>query len=102
MQCFQNTVEQVKVTKTKNGESKLYPDCEPRKFVTNINYLKSSGIPKTVTADETVDLLSKMELNSKQLKEKELEVNTPIIRSDILYQCDIDEDLAISYGYNRI
>ena len=68
------------------------------KFVTNINYLKSSGIPKTVTADETVALLSKMELNSKQLKEKELEVNTPIIRSDILYQCDIDEDLAISYG----
>ena len=43
-----------------------------------------------------------MELKSKQLKEKELEVNTPIIRSDILYQCDIDEDLAISYGYNRI
>ena len=43
-----------------------------------------------------------MELNSKQLKEKELEVNAPITRSDILYQCDIAEDLVIAYGYNRI
>ena len=97
------TVEQVKVTTTKNGESKLYPDCEPRKFVTNIDYLKqTSGIPKTVTTDEIVDLLSKMELSSKQLNEKELEVNAPITRSDILHQCDIAEDLAIAYGYNKI
>ena len=97
------TVEQVKVTTTKNGESKLYPDCEPRKFVTNIDYLKqTSGIPKTVTPDEIVDLLSKMELTSKQLNEKELEVNAPITRSDILHQCDIAEDLAIAYGYNKI
>ena len=95
------TVEQVKVTK--NGESKLYPDCEPRKFVTNIDYLKqTSGIPKTVTTDEIVDLLTKMELSSKQLNEKELEVNAPITRSDILHQCDIAEDLAIAYGYNKI
>ena len=95
------TVEQVKVTK--NGESKLYPDCEPRKFVTNIDYLKqTSGIPKTVTAEEIVDLLSKMELNSKQLNEKELEVDAPMTRSDILHQCDIAEDLAIAYGYNKI
>ncbi len=97
------TVEQVKVTTTKNGESKLYPDCEPRKFVTNIDYLKqTSGIPKTVTAEEIVDLLSKMELNSKQLNEKELEVDAPMTRSDILHQCDIAEDLAIAYGYNKI
>ena len=97
------TVEQVKVTTTKNGESKLYPDCEPRKFVTNIDYLKqTSGIPKTVTTDEIVDLLTKMELSSKQLNEKELEVNAPITRSDILHQCDIAEDLAIAYGYNKI
>ena len=95
------TVEQVKVTK--NGESKLYPDCEPRKFVSNIEYLKKiSGIPKTVTADEIVDLLSKMELNSKKLNENELEVDAPITRSDILHQCDIAEDLAIAYGYNKI
>jgi len=97
------TVEQVKVTTTKNGESKLYPDCEPKKFVTNIDYLKqTSGIPKTVTADEIIDLLAKMELNSKKLNEKELEVDAPITRSDILHQCDIAEDLAIAYGYNKI
>ena len=97
------TVEQVQVITTKNGESKLYPDCEPRKFVTNIDYLKqTSGIPKTVTAEEIVDLLAKMELSSKQLNEKELEVNAPITRSDILHQCDIAEDLAIAYGYNKI
>jgi phenylalanyl-tRNA synthetase beta chain len=97
------TVEQVKVTTTKNGESKLYPDCEPRKFVSNIEYLKQlSGIPKTVTSDEIVDLLAKMELNSRKLNEKELEVDAPITRSDVLHQCDIAEDLAIAYGYNKI
>lgn len=97
------TVEQVKVTTTKNGESKLYPDCEPRKFVSNIEYLKQlSGIPKTVTEDEIVDLLAKMELNSRKLNEKELEVDAPMTRSDVLHQCDIAEDLAIAYGYNKI
>ena len=97
------TVEQVKVTTTKNGESKLYPDCEPRKFVSNIEYLKQlSGIPKTVTSDEIIDLLAKMELNSRKLNEKELEVDAPITRSDVLHQCDIAEDLAIAYGYNKI
>jgi len=43
-----------------------------------------------------------MELDGKILNEKEIEVTAPITRSDVLHQCDIAEDLAISYGYNNI
>ena len=69
------TVEEVKVTTEK--EVKLYPDL----ILSN---------------------LQKMELDGKILNEKEIEVTVPITRSDILHQCDIAEDLAISYGYNNI
>jgi phenylalanyl-tRNA synthetase beta chain len=97
------TVEQVKVTTTKNGESKLHPDCEPKKFISNIEYLKQrAGLPNNTSPEEICNLLTKMELTSKQINDKEIEVDAPITRSDVLHQCDIAEDLAIAYGYNKI
>jgi phenylalanyl-tRNA synthetase beta chain len=95
------SVEQVKVTK--NGESKLHPDCEPKKFISNIEYLKQrAGLPNNINPEEICKLLAKMELTSRQINDKEIEVDAPITRSDVLHQCDIAEDLAIAYGYNKI
>ena len=34
--------------------------------------------------------------------ETKLKVEVPITRADILHPCDIAEDLAISYSYNKI
>ena len=56
---------------------------------------------KDISPEDILANLKKMELDGKILNEKEIEVSVPITRSDILHQCDIAEDLAISYGYNN-
>ena len=96
------TVEEVKVVSQKTGEGKIYPDLKPRKFKTDIKYLKTLTGITDITPEKIVKLLEKMELQAKILNSNELEVSAPITRSDILHPCDIAEDLAISYGYNNI
>ena len=96
------TVEEVKVVSQKTGEGKIYPDLTPRKFKTDIKYLKTLTGITDITPEKIVKLLEKMELQAKILNSNELEVSAPITRSDILHPCDIAEDLAISYGYNNI
>ena len=96
------TVEQVKVVDQIRGEEKLYPDIEPKVFKCDIDYLRTiSGIPN-IKPEEICTYLKKMELDSKIINDKEIEVYAPITRSDILHPCDVAEDLSISYGYNNI
>ena len=96
------TVEEIKVVNQTTGEGKIYPDLTPRKFKVDINYLKTITGIYDIIPEKIVPLLEKMELNAKVINSNELEVSTPITRSDILHPCDIAEDLAISYGYNNI
>ena len=94
------TVEEVKVTTEK--EVKLYPDLTPKVFKADVEYLRTITGIKDISPEDILSNLQKMELDGKVLNEKEIEVTVPITRSDILHQCDIAEDLAISYGYNNI
>lgn len=49
------------------------------------------------------NLLSKMCLQSKlKSKGKEVVVTIPPTRHDVIHHCDIYEDVAIAYGYNKI
>ena len=63
-----------------------------------IDYLRTISGIHDIVPDDILKYLKKMELDGKVLNEKEIEVTAPITRSDILHQCDIAEDLAISYG----
>ena len=94
------TIEEVKVTTEK--EVKVYPDLTPRIFKADVEYLRTITGIKDISPEDILANLKKMELDGKILNEKEIEVSVPITRSDILHQCDIAEDLAISYGYNNI
>ena len=96
------TVEEIKVVNKKNNEGKFYPDLKPRVFKADVNYLRTISGINDIAPDDILKYLKKMELDGKVLNEKEIEVTAPITRSDILHQCDIAEDLAISYGYNNI
>ena len=98
----QFTVEEVKVVTQKTNESKIYPDLKPRVFKADVDYLRTISGVKDIVPEEILKKLKKMELDGKILNEKEIEVTAPITRSDVLHQCDIAEDLAISYGYNNI
>ena len=96
------TVEEVKVVNKKTNEGKIYPDLKPRIFKADINYLRTISGINDIVPEEILRCLKKMELDGKILNDKEIEVSVPITRSDILNQCDIAEDLSISYGYNNI
>ena len=96
------TVEQVNVVDAKTGKVTTFPNIEPKKFTANIDYLRTIAGIKDITPEEICKQLEKMELEAKVANDKEIEVLAPITRSDILHPCDIAEDLAIAYGYNKI
>lgn len=56
-----------------------------------------------ITPQEITSLLAKMSLKaSVEPDSKTLKVIIPPTRSDILHQCDIMEDVAIAFNYNKI
>ncbi|KAJ2612195.1 phenylalanine--tRNA ligase subunit beta [Coemansia sp. RSA 1365] len=93
------TVEPVEVVYP-DGTTMLYPDLAPREMKTTAKYLNGIvGIEKT--DEEIARLLRKMALEA-SAKSGEITVKIPPTRPDILQECDIAEDLAIAFGYNRI
>ncbi|VDM08377.1 unnamed protein product [Wuchereria bancrofti] len=76
-----------------DGTKHEYPDLSDR-------------IGLNLEAEEMCSLLNRMSLKTQlHLKEKSqdlLEVRVPITRADILHECDVAEDVAIAYGFNRI
>jgi len=96
------TVEEINVVNQKDNVEKIYPDLKPRVFKCDTDYLRTISGIHDITPENILKCLKKMELDGKVLNEKEIEVSAPITRSDVLHQCDIAEDLAISYGYNNI
>ena len=61
---------------------------------------KLTGIP--MTAAEMAALLEKMRFGCQVLDEDKVVVSIPCYRADIMHDCDIYEDAAIAYGYDKI
>lgn len=94
------TVEPVKVISEHNGELRVEPDLAPRTMAAEVAYILSCvGVP--LTADEMVPLVERMGLAAVG-KDHQLEVSIPCTRPDILHPCDIVEDVAIAYGYDKL
>jgi phenylalanyl-tRNA synthetase beta chain len=93
------TIEEVEVV-TPTGKKIMYPDISIRHFSTEKTYLnRLAGIQ--LEAAEIATLLNRMAL--KATSEGDIiKVEVPITRSDIIHPCDIAEDLAIAYGFNKI
>ena len=51
---------------------------------------------------QMASLLTRMGLSAAIASPNELTVTIPPNRSDVLHACDIMEDVAISYGFNKI
>ncbi|KAJ2629761.1 phenylalanine--tRNA ligase subunit beta [Coemansia sp. RSA 1290] len=93
------TVEPVEVVYP-DGKSFVYPDFETKTITTSASYLNGIvGIDKSNS--EIVELLHKMSLEAK-IEQDSIVVTLPLTRPDMLQECDIAEDLAIAFGYNRI
>ncbi|XP_018330826.1 phenylalanine--tRNA ligase beta subunit isoform X2 [Agrilus planipennis] len=95
------TVEYCQV-KYPDGKLYLYPELRYREETVRVSKINNL-IGTTVNADDAAALLSKMCLESKVVKNgKELKVTVPPLRHDVIHACDIYEDVAIAYGYNKI
>ncbi|KTW32756.1 phenylalanine-tRNA ligase, beta subunit [Pneumocystis jirovecii RU7] len=97
------TIEPVHIKSPHNQCSRIWPKVEPYINSVKISYINSCcGLD--LSAAEISKLLERMGLSSKQstIDPELLDVFVPITRADILHQCDIMEDVAIAYGYNRL
>ncbi|KAK1126165.1 hypothetical protein K0M31_004802 [Melipona bicolor] len=78
-----------------------YPDLKYR--IEEIDCEKATkyiGIKQT--AEEVANLLSRMSLKTSVKDNNKLNIEVPPTRHDVIHTCDIYEDIAIAYGYNKI
>ena len=97
------TVEPVKIISEHNNLTRVTPSLEPRITNVEIDYLnKCTGLNET--PEKLCELLAKMAYESHPSKKDAnlLEVAIPPTRADVLHQCDVMEDLAVAYGFNRL
>ena len=79
-----------------------YPKLNYRKEIISVKEANTKvGIHES--AEKIADLLTRMCLNSEVKDNGEsIEVEIPPTRADVIHACDIQEDVAIAYGYNNI
>jgi phenylalanyl-tRNA synthetase beta chain len=95
------TIEPVDVVRP-DGTVLTTPDLSPR-METVAAELVNRRIGINCWAPKLARMLSKMMLTAEVSDDGDhLEVTIPATRSDVIHQCDIWEDCAISYGYNKI
>ncbi|GFQ05533.1 probable phenylalanine--tRNA ligase beta subunit [Phtheirospermum japonicum] len=88
-----------------DGKSYICLDLSLYQMTVPLSYI-TSAIGASLPAHEVAKLLNKMQLHAKHTLSEKNETNftisVPPTRSDILYPCDVAEDVAIAYGYNEI
>ena len=75
----------------KYWEERVDPDYIQRKI----------GLPKDVEPEQMAKLLSKMGLVSR-VEDDKIVSRVPPTRHDILHPCDIMEDVAVAYDFNKV
>ncbi|KAJ0536263.1 putative phenylalanine--tRNA ligase [Helianthus annuus] len=97
-------VEPVEVTYP-DGKSYSCPELSPYDMKVSLSYINHiAGI--SLEANKVAGLLNKMQLHAEQTVSEDNEctfiVSVPPTRSDVLHACDVAEDVAIAYGFNKI
>lgn len=95
------SVEAVQVEHS-DGTTTITPDLSDKTLEASIDYINTSvGIK--LEPDTIASILKKMSLSCKLIEDKsKLKVSVPITRSDVIHACDVMEDVAIAYGYNKL
>ncbi|OBT86445.1 phenylalanyl-tRNA synthetase, beta subunit [Pseudogymnoascus sp. 03VT05] len=97
------TIEPVKVISEHNGETRITPDLTYRRFEAEVDYINNCcGLSET--PERICELLTKMcyKATPSATDKNILDVSIPQTRADVLHQCDIMEDVAVAYGFNRL
>jgi phenylalanyl-tRNA synthetase beta chain len=85
-----------------DGKQVVYPKLDERTISVDAEYINSCiGINEP--APELVKLINRMSLKASLLPDQQqISVTIPPTRSDILHACDVMEDAAIAFNFNRI
>lgn len=86
-----------------DGTERIYPDLTYRPMTAHASYVNScTGL--TVNSTELVNLLERMTLSAVQdaSDPDAVVVQVPPTRPDIMHECDLMEDAAIAYGFNKL
>ncbi|VDK76071.1 unnamed protein product [Litomosoides sigmodontis] len=87
-----------------DGTKCEYPDLTDRSMIVSVDGINRK-IGLNLKAEEICSLLNRMSLRTEicsKENNRNLEVRVPVTRADVLHECDIAEDVAIAYGFNRI
>ena len=86
-----------------DGTVRITPDLKYRSTTAHASYVNScTGL--TLNAKEVAGLLERMTLTAVPSPNDadEIVVQVPPTRPDILHECDLMEDAAIAYGFNKL
>ena len=82
-------------------DGKISPNMEPSERIVSAKACTElTGIP--MTSKVMAELLEKMRFGTTVIDDDKVNVKIPCYRADIMHDCDIYEDAAIAYGYDRI
>ncbi|KAI0431797.1 phenylalanyl-tRNA synthetase [Xylaria sp. FL1042] len=88
------------LVKEADGTTRVTPNLTPVRMEVDVSYINGCcGLD--LSADAICQLLEKMAYTSRPLESK-IEVFIPPTRPDVLHPCDIMEDVAVAYGFNKL
>ncbi|RWA12037.1 hypothetical protein EKO27_g3083 [Xylaria grammica] len=83
-----------------DGTTKVTPNLTPVRMEVDVNYINGCcGLE--LSPDSICKLLERMAYASRPLGSR-IEVFIPPTRPDVLHACDIMEDVAVAYGFNKL
>lgn len=96
-------VEPINIISKHNHESRQAPDLTPRETQAELSYINGC-CDLSLTGPEVCSLLKRMSYTASPSSASPnlIDVHIPPTRADILHQCDIMEDVAIAYGFNKL
>ncbi|KAL6309522.1 hypothetical protein BKA93DRAFT_723109 [Sparassis latifolia] len=85
-----------------DGTTRITPDLSYRPATAHASYINSCTGLK-LNATEVASLLERMTLHAAVSSDPDVvDVQIPPTRPDILHECDLMEDAAIAYGFNKL
>ncbi|KAJ8123934.1 hypothetical protein ONZ43_g225 [Nemania bipapillata] len=93
------TVEPVLI-KEANGTTRVTPNLTPHRMEVDVDYINGCcGLD--LSPASICQLLERMAYTSRPLGSS-IEVFVPPTRPDVLHACDVMEDVAVAYGFNKL
>lgn len=97
------SVEPIKIISPHNSQTRQVPDLTPRSTQAELSYINQCcGLQ--LSPPEVCQMLSRMCYHATPSDHDHnlIDVDVPPTRADVLHQCDIMEDVAIAYGFNKL